>query len=588
MNFQKLKEFLDKKIEQSTDESTIDVFPIPCGLGKSQYIKYKISDCLNENTGLIVVTDSVERLSDYIIDDNDFSNYVRRNEKKIALLTNDTISNELKTLNYKPVILMTTQRFFQTTRAEIMKLTTYKYGKREKIIFDEKPYIVELLRIDIATVEKIDIELNKQLDNTIDAEDKKWLVEQWQNFIIKFKKLISQYENMNTGYQLSLWQDKKELPSITDDDNRFLTLVDKYRQYLNSNDNATVKNIKAIFQIADNGARFISFKKNKQTNSGETLNTYDNFFQVLIENNDKLLNVGAKVYILDGTADLTPEYDSYFVNKIDCSQFQRTYPNLTIRFIDLPQTSKTRLTSKENKKTVKNIADYINLLPYDVQAVFTHKSIRNELSKYYQNINHFGNIKGLNTYNQMNNLLQIGVFRFPDSYYFDLAGFKTLTANPKLRICVYQQTQYQKLQHNIMCRCIAADIEQNLFRSKIRNVDCKEPVTYTILFNVKEYAEVIDIMKSRFPKAKIEVVPTPTLFLKAKNQQRKNSKQSISQIIIDWLEKQPKGKIFKINDMYIELSISRKQFSKAKENNKSLSKIFQNMQTDKRGYYCIK
>lgn len=571
MNFQKLKEFLDKKIEQSTDESTIDVFPIPCGLGKSQYIKYKISDCLNENTGLIVVTDSVERLNDYIIDDSDFSNYVKRNEKKIALLTNDTISNELKTLNYKPIVLMTTQRYFQMTRAEIMELTTYKYGKREKIIFDEKPYIVELLRIDIATIERIDIELNKQLDNTLDAEDKKWLVEQWQNFIIKFKKLISQYENINTGYQLSLWQDKKELPNITDDDNRFLTLVDKYRQYLNSNDNATVKNIKAIFQIADNGARFISFKKNKQTNSGETLNTYDNFFQVLIENNDKLLNVGAKVYILDGTADLTPEYDSYFVNKIDCSQFQRTYPNLTIRFVDLPQTSKTRLTSKENKKTVKNIADYINLLPYDVQAVFTHKSIRNELSKYYQNINYFGNIKGLNTYNQMNNLLQIGVFRFPDSYYFDLAGFKTLTANPKLRLCVYQQKQYQELQHNTMCRCIAADVEQNLFRSKIRNVDCKEPVTYTILFNVKEYAEVIDIMKSRFPKAKIEVVPTPTLFLKAKNQQRKNSKQSISQIIIDWLEKQPKGKVFKINDMYIELSISRKQFSKAKENNKSLS-----------------
>lgn len=586
--FPDLKAFLDAHIEQSTDTNTIDVFSIPCGIGKSQYIKYKISDCLNDGTGLIVVTDSIDRLNNYVNDDDaGLTQFVQRNKSKISILTSDTITAELKTISYKPVVLLTTQRYFQLTREEIIALTVYNKSKREKIIFDEKPYISELLRINIATVDKIDIALNQQLDNTVNPDDKQWLVTQWQDFIIRFKALIKEYEELNTNYQLSFWHDKSKLTYISDDDDRFHSLIEKYRQHLNAMDCTTVKHIQAIEQIIGNGARFISFKKCKATDNGEEINIYDNFFQVLYENHDKLINVNAKVFVLDGTADLMPDYDVYFVNKVDCTQFKRIYPNLTIQCIDMPNVAKSKLSSKQGKDILKLIKSYTDSLPETPQCVFSFKTIEQELSAYYPEVNHFGNIKGFNKYNQLTNILQIGVLRYPDDAYIDIAGYTALTQQSNIILKVFTQKGFEKLRHSIMCRYIAADIEQNLFRSKIRNIDCKEPVTYSIMMNCNDQSDVISILADRFPRAKIEVIATPTIFLKAKNQQRKNKKMSVSQIIIDWLANQQKGTVFKINDMYAALQISRKQFSKAKENNKSLSKIFQNMQIEKRGYYRI-
>lgn len=586
--FQDLKAFLDAHIEQSTDTNTIDVFSIPCGIGKSRYIKYQISDCLNDGTGLIVVTDSVDRLNNYVNDDDaGLTQFVQRNKSKISILTSDTITAELKTIGYKPVVLLTTQRYFQLTREEIIALTVYNRGKRNRIIFDEKPYISELIKINIATVDKIDIALNQQLDNTVDPDDKQWLVTQWQDFIIRFKVLIKEYEELNTNYQLSFWHDKSKLTYISDDDDRFHNLIEKYRQHLNAIDCTTVKHIQAIEQIIGNGARFISFKKCKATDNGEEINIYDNFFQVLIENHDKLINVNAKVFVLDGTADLMPDYDVYFVNKVDCTQFKRLYQNLTIKCVDMPNVTKNKLSSKQGKEILKLIKSYTDSLPDTPQCVFSFKGIEQELSADYPEVNHFGNIKGFNCYNQLTNILQIGVLRYPDDAYIDIAGYTALTQQSNIILKVFTQDRFERLRHSIMCRYIAADIEQNLLRSKIRNIDCKEPVTYTIMMNCKDQSDVISILADRFPRAKIEVIATPTIFLKARNQQRNNKKMSVSQRVIDWLANQPQGTVFKINDMYTALQISRKQFSKAKENNKSLSKIFQDIQTEKRGYYRI-
>lgn len=584
--FQDLKAFLDDHIEQSTDTNTIDVFSIPCGMGKSQYIKYKISDCLNDGTGLIVVTDSIDRLNNYVNDDDaGLTQFVQRNKSKISILTSDTITAELQTIGYKPVVLLTTQRYFQLTRDEIIALTVYNKGKRNRIIFDEKPYISELLRINIATVDKIDIALNQQLDNTVNPDDKQWLVTQWQDFIIRFKALIKEYEELNTHYQLSFWHDKSKLTYISDDDDRFHSLIEKYRQHLNAMDCTTVKHIQAIEQIIGNGARFISFKKCKATDNGEEINIYDNFFQVLIENHDKLINVNAKVFVLDGTADLMPDYDVYFINKIDCKQFKRVYPNLTIKCVDMPNVAKSKLSSKQGKEILKLIKSYTDSLPETPQCVFSFKGIEQELSAYYPEVNHFGNIKGFNKYNQLTNIMQIGVLRYPDDAYIDIAGYTALTQQSNIILKVFTQKGFEKLRHSIMCRYIAADIEQNLFRSKIRNIDCKESVTYTIMLNCKDQSDVISILADRFPRAKIEVIATPTIFLRAKNQQRKNKKMSVSQRVIDWLTSQEKNKTIKISDMLTALNLNYEDLKNAKKHNKAFQAILsEHQKSAKRGY----
>lgn len=52
----------------------------------------------------------------------------------------------------------------------------------------------------------------------------------------------------------------------------------------------------------------------------------------------------------------------------------------------------------------------------------------------------------------------------------------------------------------IMYRQILADIEQNMFRSKIRNIDNEDHVTYTMFFDVKQYRPLIEMMQSRYGK----------------------------------------------------------------------------------------
>lgn len=560
-SFTNLKKFIDKHIKNSTNEGILDVFPLGCGVGKSQYIKYKISDCLNDGTGIIIVTDSVNRLNDYIGTDNDdLTAYISRNKTKIAILNADNINEEVKTLDYKSIVLLTTQRYFSMTRKEIANLTTYHSGSRSVILFDERPYLHENIRIDISVVDMVDIAIHTTLDNNVNQAEKEWLCTQWQTFISRFKAIVKALESQNKEYQYDVWYDK--LHTITENDEEFLRLINKYRKNLNINDCTLYKKLLAIVQMAENGARFISYKKSKSTDNC-SVNVYENYFSVIVDNTPKILNIGAKSFVLDGTAAVMPDYDADFVNMVDCSAFQRTFGNLTIKFIDMPYTAKNKLCGKDGNSIIKHIKDYADSLPYAIDGVFSFKDCSKTFKEHFAIYDYFGNIKGKNEYNQLSNLLQVGVFRYPDIVYADIAGMNILQRNSKVVYKSMTDTAFQAKCKEMMYRYIAADIEQNLFRSKIRNADCKEPIIYTVLMNCKEYNGVIEIIRQRFQKAKIEVESIPTMFLKLKTESRKNKNESVAQKVVNWLSYQPKGSTIKISDMLSALNISHKAFNNA-------------------------
>lgn len=580
-DFNKLKQFLDEHIANSDNTGKIDVFGIPCGLGKSRYIRYLISDYINKNEGLVVVTDSIERLTDYTQDENDkkLTEYINSNRNKIALLTNNNFLEEIEALHYKKIVLLSTQRYFMMTKSEIIDtLINYKYGQRQKIVFDERPYTYQLLRVDIRTVDEIDIAFHQRLDNTVSVEDKEWIINQWEKFSTTFKNLLKSYEEQNTGYQLNLWHRAGNPPSITEDDERFRSIINRYRKELNSEQYDTYKNICAALQIVEDGARFVSTKKSKSSGN------YDTFFQVLIDNKELLIDLPAKTYVLDGTDDI-PDYDLYFINKVDCSRFQRTYPNLTIRFVDVPNTNKINLTGRGSKTTLKTISDYINSLPEKVDCVFSHQSTGRIFKKHFK-FRHFGKIRGFNDFKQMTNLLQVGLYRFPDYSYQDIALFALVHSKIGLAEDISKEGQARKT-IDVTNRYLAADLEQNLMRSKIRNVDCNEPVIYTVLLNVKAYSDLIEIIRKRFPKAKIEIVDTPSIFCMEKIKARNNKNDSVAQKVLDWLTIQPKGRLFKVKEMVDELNITSHQLSRSRQTNNSLDTIFNKIKTDKKGYYQI-
>lgn len=56
----------------------------------------------------------------------------------------------------------------------------------------------------------------------------------------------------------------------------------------------------------------------------------------MLDNKNKFLSVEAKIFGLDGTADISPDYDLDYINLIDCKQYRRKLSNLNIQLIDVP------------------------------------------------------------------------------------------------------------------------------------------------------------------------------------------------------------------------------------------------------------
>ena len=153
---------------------------------------------------------------------------------------------------------------------------------------------------------------------------------------------------------------------------------------------------------------------------------------------------------------------------------------------------------------------------------------------------------------------------------------------------VVSKKAYEEKARQTMYHAIMSDIEQNIFRSKLRNPDCNEPIRYLMFFNTDEFKPMIELMQERYKGANVFVADTPTSFLMEKIKIRNSKVETQTQRIIDWLYSLPKGKTFKTCEMLRELELSQKQFDKIKEKNPSFQKIFKSMKTDKHGIYQVK
>lgn len=566
-----LNQYLDEHIKPSKNTNIVDVFPIRCGLGKSTYIKYRLFKALSTNERLIVVTDQISNLEGYISDE--LAEYIKRNKDKLTLLTSENIGTELKTLYLKNIVLMTTQRYFNFTVEEIKKLTQ----NRKIIIFDEKPYLNEQMKVNIKTFNDVDTAFHIAIDNMVNPADKEWLINQWEILRAKFQNTIKEYEQLNTKGKLELWHYKTN-ETISEDDEKFIKLINAYRLKLQKYDIDSYKNILAIIQIVYEGATFTSCKiKSKEQK-------YENYFTVFIDNKDKMINTGAKIYVLDGTADISSDYKVSYVNLIDCSKFLLPLDKLTINCVNIP-TSRNKFNKPDKNKYIDCIADYIKSLPNKCDAVFTYQKIEPIFQKYFNNVNHFNNIKGKNGYRNMTDIVQVGLNRYSDLAYQLQTGYNILEKyNNQKAIIVSGRSKV----NNTMYNTLLADIEQNLYRTKIRNADNTDMVTYTILFNTNQYKHLVEMLKIRYGTygAKINVIDTPKEIKLLKVKERKQD-TNIKKIL-DWLDSKENEYTFYINDMLIELNLNQKQFQKIKDNNIVIKKLFTDMKTEKRGYYKIK
>lgn len=586
-----LKQFLDTQLREDTDTNTISVFPLPCGVGKSEYIQYVIADALHNNYGLIIVTDAVDRLNSYMDSkqNDQLVEYINRNRNRISILSSDNILSEIRTLQFKPIVLMTTQRYFNLSRDEIINFTSGQNYKRSKIIFDEKIYLLESRTLTIKSLDNIAIALKESLDNTVNQDDKQWLINQYSKFNYKLQEKLKENEQLNNdtqNFKREVYFNADGL-TISEDDAKFQAFIEKYKYFLIKNNPDILKDLKAIYKLLSDGAVTSQKIKNKSSNKD-----YKNYFTVVTNNANKLIDIGAKVFVLDGTSDISPEYRLKCVNMVDCSQFKKDLSKLTINIINV-NTSKDRLTRKGDKTEhlIQAIIDYIKAQPLNIETVFTYQAIEDKIKREFKNVEHFGNIKGSNDYREVNHICQIGINRWPELVYMLYANEIGQYNHPDRSF--NHRTYDKETIDNIRCSLILADIEQNLFRCKIRNPDNTEECTYTLICSTSEktdifenYHPLVNMIKARYEPsgATVNVIDTPIEFKLLKAEERKQDTNV--QKILNWLSSHIKDYVFEIDDMLNDLNLNQRKFQKIKSKNPAIKELFKQMRITK-GVYKI-
>ena len=623
------KGILDKIISISRDEKYKDkasVLPLMCGSGKStaitcliirtikrieKYEQNKDSEADKDTPsprydGILIVTDSKERLKSlWAVKDNLDSHendFITSHEKGWVTVMTDENSLEAKNNQHKtPILLVTTQRYFSWTREEIQEYLQWDKGRRSLIIFDEIPYLNGIYDVSIKTLNDIDTALWLGLDNFVKIEDKQWCIHEWENFREQFSKMLFnfEYEQIQSALgqenRFSMFFFEPKTRSITSDDERFDDIITKYKGDICKHYFQEYQAIEVVKKLMNTWGIYTF----RNADTGD----YENKIVVYIDNRDKLTNLGAKVIILDGTADISPIYDGQDYVHIHTeyrNEFLRSLSYLTIKLGDY-DTSKSAFSDNKNK-IAPHIKQYLqddgNMLKE--MCFFTYKRYKGKFGD-SEHTAHFGDIKGKNEFNKVNTIAQVGYSSLQPSQYLA----HVIARNDKLRDqlvgkthresgCLLEQIMRGDIYHEFRTKHILADIDQCMFRSAIRSPQNTEKITYYLFFKRSTNIQLVKEIYKRyriFLKAKIIEVSNGKIDQAWKGPQN----QARAKIWI-WLEelKQKDEVEFKKEDILKDLHMNRSTFDSAVNRDKpaGLYEEFEAMKKAaqqrglKRGYYA--
>ncbi len=209
------KDMLDL-ILNDVDTNCITVIPGRCGISKSIFVQSIISFFLrgadykfryDGTIKLIIITDMMRRLKDYqrpperpqSVWFSDTSDRLKHN-KYCAYLTSDPKDNDGKTAMeqlvqsyYKPIVLLSTQRYFTMSDDQREMLFKCKKGTREIVIFDEKPQFYTSKKITAKNFALCAAAIQHGIPKS-EGEVKKIYLDEFWNFRKKMETLLRDKE----------------------------------------------------------------------------------------------------------------------------------------------------------------------------------------------------------------------------------------------------------------------------------------------------------------------------------------------------------------------------------------------------------
>ena len=614
------------------DTSNITVLSARCGVGKSTFVSSLISYfCTYDNyayrqseaVGAIVVTDKLDRLVEYQdkpqhiqsfwgeenedVNIKKYSTYISSNDDKSAM-------SLLIESQYKPIVLLSTQRYFSMSDEQREMLFEYYYVDwnknktkmtREIIIFDEKPYFSNTLRLEVKNLNDCSTALQNGIPECPqNRENKDWLLQEYRRYRDKMENLLREKEKTNSNVDRFYWKDKNT-NNLTSNDDRFFELIEKNKSTIAKEYPNVMTDLRAFKTIMTEGAFFTTTKKSRNQE-------YRTFFELYQDNKSKfyLGQNKVKCFVFDATADIDPDYKLDYVKIIDCSKYN-TPINLTINFLNVAS-SKSQLVNSSNsesqiKAIYKTIKEYCYQKGFGNTLIVTYKPIEEKFKGSDFMINHFGGIKGMNEFLECSKFAHVGNNRFDPFVYFIkyisqkpellkmLKGMDELTSREYIKNSVKMTKGLfeNSVLNNIMFKSILADFEQNIFRTAIRNYNNGKEVNVYTFWNCDTFNELNNMIESRLSPYGVNFeylgVPDQVNRVKTENRKTKNGIKTNPQKIFEWIEtkKNNNVELFKISDMLDETKLTRKQYEKAIEHNYSVRMFFNNNKTNKKGWYKI-
>lgn len=599
--------FMDclKTMQTDRDTSKITVMPYRCGIGKSTLLQAYIQTSLdNSDYGMIIVTDRVNRLKSLKhfdktqeqLDDDDWINLFVKHGQKISILDMEHRDEVLATQRYKPILMMTTQRFFQMDADKLKGFLDYQTNgenkKRKMIIFDEEPYLQDIHKIQSEELHSVISALKDGIDDTCVHSDKDWVVTQFELFVKNLEETLKEYEYSRARNTYS-WFDY-DGSSITENDDKFLRIIESYKSKITRRNRFVMQYIEDCFNIVRNGALLTVTK----VKSGDT---FDRTFLVIRDYKDHfMLNEDVKTFVLDGTADISAKYPDFcdYVEIRDCSAFNVQMDYMTIHIVHV-NTSRNALISKDKDGNLKEIIkDYIrsknnnkdDTLLVSYMALIADGCFDGLAS----HKGYFGNLRGYNNYKDAHNYFQIGVNRQRDINYLALLFYQQPEyidymrhLDEEKRIEFIDKILADDAIKDIVNQEVASDTIQNIYRIAVRDIGNTEPIDVYLFFDTKYFSTVKGNLYEAFGKygAKIinETIPQLT---KAKIMKRESGtgNKSVAQKVIDWIDDLDDGATFTTAEICKGIGINSKQLQKAKDNNKGLKDLLAVMYV-KRGLY---
>ena len=454
-------------IMHNRDTSKVTCFADRPGIGKSTLIKTLMHCCIGydiingqrEPIGLVIITDSMRRLEGLsdgekdrreaeecwgeLFEDWGIKYHYKEFERNVIVLKSDVpFLEQLQKQHYKPIVLMSTQRYFMLSKKVRDQLFTFNHAgkvyKRNMVIFDECPYFSEIVQINSYNLAMIETALLEGLSDEV--EDKEFVTREFSVFKNRLIDQMAQNEKVRDKSDVILYWKDKRYPTITPNDTLFFKVVEDNMESLTQKYSAIMKDLESLREIARNGAIFYCYKKSNKNGSN-----YERSF-VLVKDNREAFYLGQdkKFFVFDATADIDPRYDLDYVEIMDGKKYNNPL-NMTITNVSIP-TSRTTLCNKQSGKITDIIKNYVKnhavcgIGKERKVLIVTYKNLCNRFNGEFDHVGYFGNLKGFNDYKDIFKMAHIGLNR-----YSPLAYFIFIVAVIWINIRNYQKCQKKNL-----------------------------------------------------------------------------------------------------------------------------------------------